>query len=86
MRFENEYDWCVNHGFFVIRLDISEEEQIRRGAEPGTFAHASETGLDHLPKEAFDLWLPESTKPEIRVILVMNALHSYQNYFPTRIG
>jgi hypothetical protein len=85
MRFENEYDWCVNNGFFVIRLDITPEEQIARGAEAHTFWHSSETGLDHLAPEAFDLWLSQDTSPAQRVILVMNALQNYQS-FPTRIG
>lgn len=73
MRFQNEYDWCKEQGFLMVRLDISRELQYTRGAEEGTFDHPSETGLDHIPREEWDVWLDERSSPTQRALLVWQA-------------
>jgi len=74
VRFPNEYDWCKASGFMLVRLDISREMQYTRGAEEGTFNHPSETGLDHIGKEEWDLWLPEQTSVQERVSAILSCL------------
>jgi hypothetical protein len=86
MRFQNEYDWCKENGFILVRLDISEAMQYNRGAEKGTYYHTSETGLDHIERDSWDVWLPEESSVAQRVSAVLQkAAQSegiYQNgYF-----
>lgn len=90
MRFKNEYDWCDKNGFILVRLDVTEETQIARGAEPDRLYHPSETGLDMMPESVWDIWLPEETTIQERVELVMAAVLradaiSRAGSFPVRV-
>jgi hypothetical protein len=71
MRFQNEYDWCRENGFILVRLDISPEMVYNRGGEEGTFDHPSETGLDHIEKEEWNLWFSEASSVDQRVQQVL---------------
>ena len=42
VRHENEAEWIIAHGGFVIRLDADEETLLERGADPQSLAHQSE--------------------------------------------
>ena len=86
MRFENEHDYCDNAGFLLVRIDVSRETQLTRGAQPDMLDHASETGLDGYPEWMWDLWIPEATTVEERVGLVKTAWDSLSQtgYVPVR--
>jgi len=74
MRFQNEYDWCRENGFILVRLDISPEMVYNRGGEEGTFDHPSETGLDHIEREEWHLWCSEDTSVDQRVQAVLQCV------------
>ena len=81
MRFENEYDYCLDAGFLLVRLDVSRGTQLARGAEESRLDHASETGLDQKRIEDWDIWLPEQTSVEERVQMILHTLTEWN--FPT---
>jgi hypothetical protein len=74
MRFENEFDYCQQAGFAMVRLDVSLGTQIARSAEVSRLNHPSETGLDHIVEEEWDLWLPEETTPNERAEMILDYL------------
>ena len=74
MRFENEFDYCQQAGFLMVRLDVSEGTQLARGAEKTRLTHPSETGLDHIVEEEWDLLLSEDTTPNERAWLIADEL------------
>jgi hypothetical protein len=76
-RFPNEFRYLQLQGWLMVYLEVSPETQLARGAQPDRLDHASETGLDHIAKEEWDLWLPESTTVEERVGLVRTARDRY---------
>lgn len=58
LRFENEFRLLKNLGATLIRLECSEE--LRKGRAEmwrENTSHPSETGLDHIPREEWDLVL-----------------------------
>jgi hypothetical protein len=72
-RFLNEYDFGEKNDFLMIRVKISPETQQKRGASPSTLEHISETALDFLPDEVFDLVLEENTSVPERIWLIFEA-------------
>lgn len=54
-----EYSWAARCGFLLVKLEVSRETQLTRGAQAG-LDHDTETALDFLPDgRAWDLVLPE---------------------------
>lgn len=80
-----EFDWCVDNGFLVVKLVVSEATQLARGAEPGRLAHHTETALDTIPDSGWDLVLPENTRVEERVEAVARLV-AKQGMSPTAGG
>lgn len=76
-RFENEFEALKDLGFLMVWLDVSEATQLSRGAEPDRLTHASETGLDHISKEEWDLWLPESSSVQERLETIRSVRENY---------
>lgn len=84
LRFANEFAWCRNNGFLLVRLDVTRETQDSRAAamgvditdpEYGMVHHdRSETDLDEFPDWAWHLVLGEQTSVEERIALVLEAL------------
>lgn len=56
-----EYAWLKAHGYLLVKLAVSPQTQIERGAEPDRLDHPTETALDVLPPVAWDLAIPEGT-------------------------
>lgn len=73
-RFPNELAFLKDAGFLTVRLCVSSQTQIQRGANPGTLMHESETALDGVPDSDFDLVIPEDSTVENSVALVWHAL------------
>jgi hypothetical protein len=67
MRFKNEFDLLKRKGFVMVRLMIDEHEQLVRGANMDRLDHPSETGLDNIPHDQWDIIMPQSTSVEQRV-------------------
>jgi dephospho-CoA kinase len=70
MRFLNEMSWAKSKGFLIVKLEVSPETQLARGAS-GDLSHASEIDLDMLPDSVFDLVLHENTTVSQRVYAVL---------------
>lgn len=60
-----EYAWLKASGYVLVKLEVSRETQIARGAEPDRLDHPTETALDVLPPAAWDLVIPEGTPPAL---------------------
>lgn len=58
-----EYAWLKASGYVLVKLEVSRETQIERGAEPDRLDHPTETALDVLPPVAWDLVIPCFTPP-----------------------
>lgn len=83
MRLPQEWVWAKVNGFLLVRLDIQPETQIARGRQPDRLDHWTETGLDFIPPESWDVYLPEAdgiyaADMESRVAAVLAALKARQ--------
>ena len=67
MRFQNEFDLLKRKGFVMVKLVIDEHEQMLRGANMDRLDHPSETGLDGIPDDQWDIIMPQDTSVEQRV-------------------
>lgn len=67
MRFPNEFDLLKRKGFVMVKLLIDEHEQMLRGANMDRLDHPSETGLDGIPDDQWDIIMPQETSVEQRV-------------------
>jgi hypothetical protein len=73
-RYLNEFNFLKANGFLMVRLIIAPETQIARGASASGFSHESETDLDNIPAEYWDLVLSEASSVNYRAKAIMQAL------------
>lgn len=74
VRFQNELEWAEIEDFLTVRVLVSPEMQLARGASLDGLTHESETSLDEVPDNRFDLVIPEHTTVAQRLTLLNNAL------------
>lgn len=60
LRMPAEFAWVRQRGFLVVKLEVAPETQVFRGAEPDRMGHLSETALDIIPGDSWDLVLSEA--------------------------
>lgn len=63
MRNDGEFEWCKEQGIVTVRLEVSEETQLARGAEADRLTHPTETRMDARLDE-FDMVFEEGHTPE----------------------
>ena len=73
VRFQNELEWAETHDFLTVRVLVSPETQMARGASAEQLPHVSETALDEAPDNRFGLVIPEQTTVAQRLAMVCDA-------------
>lgn len=62
LRRQPEYDFFSLSGFVMVKLCVSPETQVSRGASPGCLDHPTETALDEVDDGEWD-WVLDETTP-----------------------
>lgn len=70
LRRPEEWIWAKVNGFWLVKLEISARTQEERGYDLQYANHKTETALDYLPNDAWDIVLPEGTTVEERVQII----------------